>query len=123
MTNTATVTPLRWRPKLHLGTRLREVRIQWDDSPTQEAFAARLEVPVGTYTTWENTGRCGDAVGLANRIAKLRPGFDRAWFLDVADDDGGSDLPDQSSPCMADVIDFTARRGQPALPVALDVAA
>lgn len=90
----------RWRPSLHLGTRLREVRIQWGDHKgvnfTQEAFAGLIGVPVGSYKGWENTGRCADAVELANKLGAVIPSFDRGWFLGIADDDPSfPEPPDQ----------------------------
>lgn len=124
MASTATVIPLRrWRPTIHLGTRLRETRIQWEGSPTQEEFAEILDVPVGTYKGWEAKGRIGDPIGLANRIQEVRPDFDRAWFLGVNDDDWGPDLPGQSSPWMTTGGDFGARRRTPREGVVLKLAA
>lgn len=113
MSTAAEIIRLPWVPEIGFHVRLREIRRQHDGTPTQAQFARLLGVKLSAYKQWESgrnlPGDLYDFVELVERVT----GVPRTWLLaGVTEPDGGADLPGQTSPCNANVVDLGARRSR-----------
>jgi transcriptional regulator with XRE-family HTH domain len=107
MSTQQNVTPIRWRPEVSLGTRLRLVRTNCGErigrgKMKQDEMAELIGVSASAYKQWEaDNNRPGDPVDLALRIYEAT-GVDPAWLLGIPDPDPVPGLDVRHSGCMED---------------------
>lgn len=108
----AEVLPFRWRPEVSFNERLRLVRKGYGQRVgrpvRQEEMAELLGEKVGTYKTWEASGKPRDLSAFARKVERIT-GADPAWLLGV---EVGPDTPGgqagSPSPWKADVVPLRA---------------